>query len=52
MDRLCAIISKEESIREVIAFPKNKDSRDLMLDAPSEVKEEQLLEVGLQKRKR
>lgn len=52
LDRLCAIISKEESIREVIAFPKNKDSRDLMLDAPSEVKEDQLIEVGLQKRKR
>lgn len=50
LDRMCAILSHEESIREVIAYPKNKDSRDLMLDAPSEVKEEQLTEVGLKKR--
>ena len=47
LDRMCAILAHEESIREVIAFPKNKDSRDLMLDAPSEVKEEQLTELGL-----
>lgn len=52
LDRLCALLAHEESIREVIAFPKNKDARDLMLDAPSNVKEEQLIEVGLQKRKK
>jgi aspartyl-tRNA synthetase len=50
LDRMCAILAHEESIREVIAFPKNKDSKDLMLNAPSEVKEEQLREVGLKTR--
>jgi len=42
LDRLTALICKETSIREVIAFPKNKDARDLMLDSPSEVSEDQL----------
>jgi len=37
----------EESIREVIAFPKNKDAKDLLLDSPSKVKQEQLDELGL-----
>ena len=47
MDRLIAIICGEESIREVIAFPKNKDSKDLMLEAPSAVDKKQLDELGL-----
>ncbi|MBM3200342.1 aspartate--tRNA ligase [Candidatus Woesearchaeota archaeon] len=50
LDRMCAILSHEESIREVIAYPKNKDARDLMLDAPSEVNEQQLTDLGLKKR--
>ena len=47
LDRICAIVSGYDSIREVIAFPKNKDSRDLMLDAPSKVDENQLKELGI-----
>ena len=47
LDRLSQIIAGEESIREVIAFPKNKEGVDTMLDAPSEVSEEQLKEVFL-----
>jgi aspartyl-tRNA synthetase len=47
LDRVCALLAGEESIRDVIAFPKNKDARDLMLDAPSRVDEKQLRELGI-----
>jgi aspartyl-tRNA synthetase len=46
-DRLVQILCSEETIREVIAFPKNKEGFDLMLDAPSDLSKEQLEEVGL-----
>ena len=35
------------SIREVIAFPKNSEARDLMLDAPSEISEKQIKEANI-----
>ncbi len=47
LDRLIAMALGEESIREVIAFPKNKDAKDLMTDSPSEVHKKQLKEVGI-----
>lgn len=50
LDRLAALFSGEDSIREVIAFPKNKEARDLMLDAPSAVNEKQLEDLGLKLR--
>jgi aspartyl-tRNA synthetase len=50
-DRLCAIMSGTESIRDVIAFPKNNAGRDLMLDAPSPISEKQLKELHLNIRK-
>jgi len=46
-DRLVQIMAGEESIREVIAFPKNKFGRDIMLDSPGEITKEQLDEIGL-----
>tara|TARA_B100000579_G_scaffold437648_1_gene467964 strand:- start:787 stop:2529 length:1743 start_codon:yes stop_codon:yes gene_type:complete len=46
-DRLCAIIGGHEGIRDFIAFPKNNSGRDVMLDAPSNIKHEQLDELGL-----
>jgi len=48
LDRLAALVCEEESIREVIAFPKNKDAKDLMLDSPSKVDKKQLDDVRLQ----
>lgn len=47
IDRLIAIMAGVQSIRDVIAFPKNKEAKDLMLDAPSSVRKEQLDELKL-----
>lgn len=46
-DRLCAVISGEDSIRDFIAFPKNNSGRDVMIDAPSAVSPQQLKELHL-----
>ena len=47
-DRLIMLMAKEDSIREVIAFPKVKDASCLMCDCPSPVAKEQLEELGLE----
>jgi aspartyl-tRNA synthetase len=39
-----------ESIRDYIAFPKNNSGRDVMIDAPSPLDEEQLKELGIKLR--
>jgi aspartyl-tRNA synthetase len=46
-DRLCAILGGSESIRDFIAFPKNNSGRDVMLDAPSAIDNQQLSELGI-----
>lgn len=46
-DRLCAIIGGSESIRDFIAFPKNNNGRDVMLDAPAFVDIKQLEELNI-----
>jgi len=48
IERLCMVLLGEENIRNVIAFPKNNQAEDMMMNAPSEVSEEQLAELGLQ----
>lgn len=49
-DRLCAMFGGSETIRDYIAFPKNTSGRDVMIDSPSVVAEEQLVELGLRLR--
>ncbi|MEK7480480.1 MAG: aspartate--tRNA ligase [Patescibacteria group bacterium] len=46
-DRFAAIMLGEPNIREVIAFPKTGDGRDLMMGAPAEVEQSQLKELGI-----
>ncbi len=47
LDRLIAMLCKEDSIRDVIAFPKSKNQNCLMMDTPSQVSPEQLEEVSI-----
>ena len=51
LDRLIAILENEPNIREVIAFPKTGDGRDLMMNAPSSISPAQLKELGLSLKK-
>ena len=47
LDRLVAILGGQETIRDFIAFPKNNSGRDVMIDAPSPIDNEQLKELNL-----
>ena len=47
LDRLCALMGGAESIRDFIAFPKNNAGRDVMIDAPSNIDDSQMDELGL-----
>ena len=47
LDRMIMLIANEPNIREVIAFPKNKKARDVLMGAPGKVMEEQLKEIHI-----
>ena len=51
LDRFVSLLQNEPNIREVIAFPKTGDGRDLMMAAPSEVDKKQLDELGIEIKK-
>jgi aspartyl-tRNA synthetase len=46
-DRLCSLFGGSDSIRDFIAFPKNNSGRDVMIDAPSPIHDEQYTELHL-----
>ena len=46
------LLANEKNIREVTLFPMNQNAQDLMMDAPSEINESQLKELGLQIKKK
>lgn len=48
LDRLVAILGGQETIRDYIAFPKNNSGRDVMIDAPARINDDQLKELNLQ----
>ena len=47
LDRLVSILGGQETIRDFIAFPKNNSGRDVMIDAPAPIDDEQLTELSL-----
>ncbi len=46
-DRLCSIIGGSDSIRDYIAFPKNNSGRDIMINSPSQISNDQLNELNI-----
>lgn len=50
-DRLCSLFGGADSIRDYIAFPKNNAGRDMMIDSPSTISQEQLKELGIEVKK-
>jgi aspartyl-tRNA synthetase len=46
-DRLCALMGNKDNIRDFIAFPKNNSGRDVMIDAPAKIDDNQLKELSI-----
>lgn len=51
-DRLCSLFGGADSIRDFIAFPKNNSGRDMMIDTPSTISQEQLNELSIDVKKK
>lgn len=47
LDRLCSLLGGQDTIRDFIAFPKNNSGRDVMIDSPSTISQEQLAELKI-----
>ena len=47
LDRIIMLLANQKNIREITLFPMNQNAQDLMMQAPSEVEEEQLKELGI-----
>ena len=47
IDRIVMLLANEKNIREVTMFPMNQNAQDLMMNAPSEINQEQLKELNL-----
>ena len=52
IDRIIMLISGEENLREIVAFPMNQQAEDLMMGSPNTVNESQLRELGLELKKK
>jgi len=52
IDRIVMLLANEKNIREVTLFPMNQNAQDLMMNAPSEISDDQLKELGLQIKKK
>jgi aspartyl-tRNA synthetase len=51
IDRIVMLLANEKNIREVTMFPMNQNAQDLMMNAPSDIREEQLKELNLSLKK-
>ena len=52
LDRIVALMGGQEIIRDFIAFPKNNSGRDIMIDSPSTISDEQIKELQLKSTKK
>ena len=52
IDRIVMLLANEKNIREVTMFPMNQNAQDLMMNAPSEISDDQLKELNLNIKKK